>query len=515
MKSVEPKVFLVGETRIVTPGLQAYLEHVGAPEWQSDAPSDSELLCEVMGRLCYRSFKPGMNPNVTRVREGNAPYLANIVQVGHGSVLEHGAVNFIFADVSRVVTHELVRHRAGTAISQESLRFVRLDALSAYVPLHIRESEAGMEIFARTFEQLESIQRELARLYEIDEAGNLIGTLSGKRQNTNSIVIGSHLDSVSGGGIYDGSLGVIVGIAVCRALIENQIALDKNVEIIAFSDEEGSISGGTFGSRAMMGQLSAEEFAELQDPSAPLFKAFEKAGLEPEKIEFARRKLQDFEVYLELHIEQGAVLEDLNVQIGVVTGIVGINRYYGFVRGCANHGGTTPMHLRDDALFKASSFITELIEKVRTEKDAVITVGTIEVEPGAFNIIPNCVKIGIESRSLELKRLTEIEAYMEEKLTHLNGFLEIVSKGQAVKTDSKIQAVIAETASMLGYSFKHMPSGAGHDAVSFASEIPTGMIFIPSRGGLSHSPREDARLSDIEKGVNILFLSLLKIAGYE
>ncbi len=172
MKSVEPKVFLVGETRLAEEGLQAYLAHVGAPDWHSDAPSDSELLCEVMGRLCYRSFEPGLNPNVTRVREGNAPYLANIVEVGHGSVLEHGSVNFIFADVSRVVTHELVRHRTGTAISQESLRFVRLDALSAYVPMHIRESEAGMEIFARTFEQLETIQRELARLYEIDDAKN-------------------------------------------------------------------------------------------------------------------------------------------------------------------------------------------------------------------------------------------------------------------------------------------------------------------------------------------------------
>ena len=170
MKSVEPKVFLVGETRLVEEGLHAYLKHVGAPEWQSDAPSDSELLCEAMGRLCYRSFGPGLNPNVTRVREGNAPYLANIVNVGHGSVLEHAMINFIFADVSRVVTHELVRHRTGTAISQESLRFVRLDALSAYVPLHIRESEAGMEIFARTFEELEAIQKELAKLYEIDDA---------------------------------------------------------------------------------------------------------------------------------------------------------------------------------------------------------------------------------------------------------------------------------------------------------------------------------------------------------
>jgi thymidylate synthase (FAD) len=169
VKIVEPKVFLVGETCLVEEGLHSFLEHVGAPNWSSDAPSDAEMLCEVMGRLCYRSFAPGLNPNVTRVREGNASYLANIVEVGHGSVLEHASLNFIFADVSRVVTHELVRHRAGVALSQESLRFVRLDSLSAYIPLHIRENEAGMEIFARTFEQLERLQRELAELYAIDE----------------------------------------------------------------------------------------------------------------------------------------------------------------------------------------------------------------------------------------------------------------------------------------------------------------------------------------------------------
>jgi thymidylate synthase (FAD) len=169
VKTVVPKVFLVGETRIVPEGLEQFLEHVGAPEWKSDAPSDSELLCEVMGRLCYRSFSPGLNPNVTRVREGNKPYLSNILQVGHGSVLEHASLNFIFADVSRVVTHELVRHRAGVAISQESLRFVRLDNLSAYVPVHIRENEKGMEVFVRTIEHLEELQRELAEIYQINE----------------------------------------------------------------------------------------------------------------------------------------------------------------------------------------------------------------------------------------------------------------------------------------------------------------------------------------------------------
>jgi len=170
MEYVEPKVFLVGETRIAEDGLRDYLDHVGVGEWSTDAPSDGEKLCEVMGRLCYRSFKPGLNPNVTRVREGNDVYLSNIVNVGHGSVLEHASVNFIFADVSRVFTHELVRHRAGTAMSQESLRFVRLDKLSAYVPTHIRENEEGMAIFSSALEQLEEAQVKLAEVYAIDDA---------------------------------------------------------------------------------------------------------------------------------------------------------------------------------------------------------------------------------------------------------------------------------------------------------------------------------------------------------
>lgn len=170
VKVVKPKVFLIGETQVNEAGLADYLAHVGAPGWSTDAPSDAERVCEVMGRLCYRSFEPGLNPNVTRVREGNDRYLGNIIHVGHGSVLEHAVLNFIFADVSRVVTHELVRHRAGAAVSQESLRFVRLDTLSAYVPTHIQENEEGLAIFTRTLEQLETLQRELAALYAIDEA---------------------------------------------------------------------------------------------------------------------------------------------------------------------------------------------------------------------------------------------------------------------------------------------------------------------------------------------------------
>lgn len=171
MEQVTPRVFLIGETRIHEPGLQAYLEHVGVPDWDSDAPSDAEKLVEVMGRLCYRSFRPGLNPNVTKVRERNDDYIGNIIRVKHGSVIEHASVNFIITDVSRVFTHELVRHRPGVAISQESLRFVRLDKLNPWVPTVIRENPDAMEIFAQTFEHLEELQLTLAKMYELDEPG--------------------------------------------------------------------------------------------------------------------------------------------------------------------------------------------------------------------------------------------------------------------------------------------------------------------------------------------------------
>lgn len=171
MRKVEPQVFHIGETRVIEEGLQAYLNYLGISDWVSDAPSDSEKIVEVMGRLCYRSFSPGMNRNVTKIREHNSDYIANILKVKHGSVLEHPVMNFIFADVSRVFTHELVRHRAGVAISQESLRFVRLTDLGQWLPASIRESPEAIEIFGRTFQHLEGLQIKLAELFRLDDEG--------------------------------------------------------------------------------------------------------------------------------------------------------------------------------------------------------------------------------------------------------------------------------------------------------------------------------------------------------
>ena len=168
-KIVKPKIFLIGESKVNIDGLNELMQHLGAPDWKSDAPSDIELLCEVFGRACYKSFGTNLNPNVTRVRKTSKSYLTNIIEKGDGSILEHGVANFFISDVSRAFTHELVRHRVGTAISQESLRFVRLTDLNWYAPVSIQESPEAMTIFTKTMEDLSRIQKELATLFELDE----------------------------------------------------------------------------------------------------------------------------------------------------------------------------------------------------------------------------------------------------------------------------------------------------------------------------------------------------------
>ena len=165
---VEPQVFLIGESIVNKEGLSAFLTHLGAPEWSSNAPTDIELLTEVYGRACYKSFGTELNPNITRVRGSNETYISNVIEKGDGSVLEHGVANFFFCDVSRVFTHELVRHRVGTAMSQESLRYVRLTDLNWYAPICIQENAAAMTIFEQTMEGLSNLQKDLSELYELD-----------------------------------------------------------------------------------------------------------------------------------------------------------------------------------------------------------------------------------------------------------------------------------------------------------------------------------------------------------
>jgi len=170
--NVEPKVFLIGESTVNKEGLSAFLSHLGVPDWTSDASTDIELLTEVYGRSCYKSFGTELNPNITRVRGSNSAYISNIIEKGDGSVLEHGVANFFFCDVSRVFTHELVRHRVGTAMSQESLRYVRLTDLDWYAPICIQENSDAMTIFEKTMDHLATLQRDLSELYELDKTND-------------------------------------------------------------------------------------------------------------------------------------------------------------------------------------------------------------------------------------------------------------------------------------------------------------------------------------------------------
>lgn len=171
MPSVKPEVYIVGETKVDDQELRRYLEDIGAPSWETDSQVGSEVLSEVMGRLCYRSFDVSLNKNLSRVRDGNKNYIGNVINSQHGSVFEHGVVNFIFRNVSRVVTHELVRHRAGTAISQESLRFVRLDSIDYYLPTCIEENKELSFLFESMISLAEQIQDKMSKVSQIDEEG--------------------------------------------------------------------------------------------------------------------------------------------------------------------------------------------------------------------------------------------------------------------------------------------------------------------------------------------------------
>lgn len=346
----------------------------------------------------------------------------------------------------------------------------------------------------------------------IDLAGNIVGTRAGSDASLKPLLIGSHIDSVPMGGNYDGDVGSLSAIEVAQTLKEKQIALRHPLEVIIFQNEEG----GTFGSQALGEGLDEKHLNLISNSGKTIREGTRLIGGDPDRLVSARRQPGSIAGYFELHIEQGGTLEREKIDIGVVEGIVGILHSDVTIEGFANHAGTTPMDQRHDALLSAARFIEKVNQIVTSVPGRQVgTVGWIKVEPGAYNVIPGKAVLGLELRDLDEKKFTGIFDQIRaeaEKIGMLNqtrfSFSNPVLNHPAL-TDKGFQRLIDDTAHSLGFSTKLMPSGAGHDAQEIARLGPVGMIFIPSIGGISHSPKEFSRPQDIENGANVLLQTVL------
>ena len=302
------------------------------------------------------------------------------------------------------------------------------------------------------------------------------------------MLFGSHIDSVPNGGNFDGDLGSLAAIEAIQTLNERGITTRRPLDIVVWANEEGVAYGvGLFGSAAAAGKLPARAM-EREWNGIELPDAVRKIGGDPTRLESARRASESFHCYLELHIEQGGTLDKAGLQVGVVEGIVSIDRYEAVVRGVANHAGTTPMPERQDALVAASHLTLAVNEIVTREAGRQVgTVGQLDVHPNAPNVIPGDVRHSIELRDLSTEKIARL--------------------GEI------IQEAIERAAAKLGFGSRRLPSGAGHDAQMMATLGPMGMIFTPSVGGISHSPRELTRWEDCARGAEVLLETVLAMAA--
>jgi len=360
-----------------------------------------------------------------------------------------------------------------------------------------------------------SLMKKAGLKIRIDEAGNIIGRREGRDPELLPILFGSHSDSVPDGGIYDGALGVLGAIECIQILEENNIITQHPLEVVVFTDEEG----GLIGSKALTGKLTEGALEVVSHSGKTVKEGIAAIGGRPDKLADAVRKRGEIKAFVELHIEQGQVLESRNINIGVVQGIVGIKWWEVIVEGFSNHAGTTPMNMRQDALLAAAHLIIAVNRVVTSiEGSQVGTVGRITAEPGAPNVIPGKVIMSLELRDLQQEkidtlydRIKEEARAIEKKSGTRITFSPIEATAVPAPTDSRLQKYITESARELGLTSLLMPSGAGHDAQNLARIAPTGMIFVPSVGGISHSPQEYTRPEDMENGVNVLLHTILKI----
>jgi beta-ureidopropionase / N-carbamoyl-L-amino-acid hydrolase len=354
-----------------------------------------------------------------------------------------------------------------------------------------------------------------------DAAGNHSAVLHTDRtRDARVLVLGSHLDSVPNGGRYDGALGVMAALHVLLAVKQARVALPFALEAIDFTDEEGTLVG-LLGSKAIAGTLTAGALESPRGGREAFVAGLKRAGLGEEALAGARRDPQTLAGYLELHIEQGARLEREGVQIGVVTAIVGSRSFRIVLHGVGGHAGTTPMEGRRDAAVAAARIILAVREiVVRDFPGCVATIGDVRVEPGAFNVVPGLARLALEFRSQDEGELDAIEsallarARVEAEEGGIGIEINPVGRWQPVGLDPRVTDSIERAATALGLRTKRLASGAGHDAQALAEVTPSGMIFVPSVGGVSHDPRELTPWEDAVNGANVLLGTVYELARH-
>lgn len=347
----------------------------------------------------------------------------------------------------------------------------------------------------------------------IDAGGNILGRRPGTDRAAKPIMFGSHVDSVPGGGNFDGQAGVVAALEAIELLNAGDIETRSPLDVVVFSNEEG----GLVGSLAMTGRLEPGALDVVSDAGVTIREGIKSVGGDPTRLAEARIPKGALKAFFELHIEQGAVLDEADEDVGVVEGIVGIEWWDVTLTGVANHAGTTPMNRRTDAMV-AAAWLTLAINDiaVKTPGRQVATVGRIEALPGAPNVIPGEVRMSLEIRDLETAKIESVFARVEEAATAVTArtgvaiaFERLDVASHPAITDPALRQVVADAAEDLGLAYRLMPSGAGHDAQDMALIAPTAMIFTPSVGGVSHSPKEFTFAEDLANGADVLTRSIL------
>jgi allantoate deiminase len=351
-----------------------------------------------------------------------------------------------------------------------------------------------------------------------DAVGNLWGRVEGT-DGGKAVVSGSHVDTVRQGGKYDGALGVHMAISAVQALLRGCGPPKRPLEVLVTCEEEGSRFACSFwGARAIVGRIEADEPTRITDADGvTIGAAMQQRGFDPAQIGAAER--HDIGAFVEAHIEQGAILAREGHPLGVVTSITGQRWMQVTVTGVQNHAGTTPMDLRHDALSGAAAMIGQISEAaIRMGRPAVATIGRIQAFPGGTNIVPGRCEFTVDSRHAEpeprRQLLAEIEGIIQRVARErvLQATVEVIMDHDPVPMSPEIRAVIEAAITSLGLTYLVMPSGAGHDSEILAPRVPTAMLFVPSRGGKSHTPEEYTPVEQVVPGVQALAGTLHRLA---